>query len=111
MAYNIYPANYNPLGYNHQPSSGIVWVQGETGAKAYPVAPNMTVQLMDSEKDRFYIKSSDASGMPLPLRIFDYTEIKSDPSAGPLDYATKKDIDELRKRIEELAVNKETGNE
>ena len=30
--------------------------------------------LMDSEGDRFYLKSADASGMPLPLRIFDYKE-------------------------------------
>ena len=28
--------------------------------------------LMDSEGERFYLKSADASGMPLPLRIFDY---------------------------------------
>ena len=30
--------------------------------------------LMDSESNTFYIKSSDNSGMPMPLRIFDYTE-------------------------------------
>ena len=30
--------------------------------------------LMDSEENVFYIKSTDASGMPLPLRIFDYKE-------------------------------------
>ena len=29
---------------------------------------------MDSENNTFYIKSSDTSGMPQPLRIFDYTE-------------------------------------
>ena len=29
---------------------------------------------MDSESNTFYIKSSDNSGMPMPLRIFDYTE-------------------------------------
>ena len=30
--------------------------------------------LMDSESNTFYIKSSDQSGMPMPLRIFDYAE-------------------------------------
>lgn len=30
--------------------------------------------LMDSESSVFYIKTVDASGMPLPLRIFDYSE-------------------------------------
>lgn len=53
---------------------GIIWVQGEAGAKSYLVAPNQSVMLMDSEKSCFYIKSADASGMPLPLRTFDYSE-------------------------------------
>ena len=30
--------------------------------------------LMDSENPVFYIKSADVSGIPLPLRVFDYTE-------------------------------------
>lgn len=54
--------------------NAIMWVQGEAGAKAYPVAPNTSVLLMDSEESVFYIKATDASGMPQPLRIFDYTE-------------------------------------
>ena len=29
---------------------------------------------MDSENSVFYIKTTDNSGVPLPLRIFDYTE-------------------------------------
>ena len=54
--------------------SNLTWVQGEAGAKAYPVAPNKSILLMDSENSVMYIKSTDASGMPLPLRIFDYAE-------------------------------------
>lgn len=57
-----------------QNNNGLIWVQGEAGAKSYPVAPGSTVMLMDSEESRFYIKSADVSGMPQPLRIFDYTE-------------------------------------
>lgn len=51
-----------------------IWVQGEAGAKSFLVAPGQTILLMDSEAEVFYIKSSDASGVPLPLRIFDYKE-------------------------------------
>lgn len=54
--------------------NGIHWVQGEAGAKSYPVAPSQSIMLMDSENEVFYIKTVDASGMPLPLRIFDYKE-------------------------------------
>ena len=57
-----------------QTNNGLIWVQGEAGAKSYLVAPNATVMLMDSEGERFYLKSADASGMPLPLRTFEYAE-------------------------------------
>ena len=57
-----------------QQSSQIIWVSGEAGAKSYLVAPGNTVMLLDAENSVFYLKSADASGMPLPLRIFDYKE-------------------------------------
>lgn len=57
-----------------QGNNGLIWVQGEAGAKSYIVAPGNTVMLMDSEGERFYLKSADSSGMPMPLRIFDYKE-------------------------------------
>ena len=57
-----------------QGTPSIIWVQGEEGAKAYMVAAGNSVLLMDSENSAFYIKSTDASGMPLPLRVFDYKE-------------------------------------
>lgn len=56
------------------PINGIIWVQGEEGAKSYLVAPGNTVFLMDSEREVFYMKTVDANGIPLPLRVFDYTE-------------------------------------
>ena len=56
------------------PNQGIIWVQGEAGAKSYLVGAGQSVLLMDSENPIMYIKSTDASGMPLPLRIFDYSE-------------------------------------
>ena len=62
-----------------QGNNGLIWVQGEAGAKSYLVAPGNTVMLMDSEGERFYLKSADASGMPMPLRIFDYKERTNTP--------------------------------
>ena len=64
-----------------QTNNGLVWVQGEVAAKSYPVAPNCTVMLMDSEGERFYLKSADASGVPLPLRVFEYTERNNAPAS------------------------------
>lgn len=54
-----------------QSNTGIIWVQGETGAKSYLVAPNSTVQLWDSEEPVIYLKSADASGMP-SIKVIDY---------------------------------------
>lgn len=76
--------NYPYQSYVQQPAqpatpqtdNGIVWVQGESGAKSFFVSPGKSVLLMDSEESKFYIKSADISGMPLPLRTFTYTEEK-----------------------------------
>ncbi len=111
--FNNYP-NYNYNGYPYtqnlnaaQPqSTGINWVQGEAGAKSYAIAPGQSVMLMDSENNVFYIKSSDPSGMPMPLRIFDYTERtqqKQQQNPQPNnDYITRK---EFEKRLMELKNN------
>lgn len=68
----IQPAQQTPTA--QQPNNSLIWVQGEAGAKSYLVAPGNTVMLMDSEGERFFLKSADASGMPLPLRTFEYKE-------------------------------------
>lgn len=80
---------------NHSP---IIWVQGEEAAKAYIVAPGNSVLLMDSEGSTFYLKSSDAQGIPMPLRIFDYVE-----RTGPQTQAIQKDDFVTRAEFEALA--------
>ncbi len=99
-----------------QNSSGLIWVQGEAGAKAYPVAPGQSVLLMDSENSKFYIKSADASGMPMPLRIFPYSEYTGEQTApAPNDGAQNApgvDVsqfvtrEEFEKRISQLSGGK-----
>ena len=71
------PQQYQQVQQQPQQSQNfgsITWVQGEAAAKSFPVAPGTSVLLMDSEASVFYIRSTDTSGMPLPLRVFDYTE-------------------------------------
>lgn len=80
--------------------SGLIWVQGVEGAKSYLVAPNKTVLLMDSESEQFFLKSADASGMPLPLRVFKYTELVSHDKN--VNYVTKEEYDALLKKLEAL---------
>lgn len=93
--------------------NGINWVQGEAGAKAVPVQPGQKALLMDSETNVFYVKSSDVSGMPLPLRIFEYKEVDrvaSDEAIGRAqnEYVTH---EELEQAIAALKPKEEKKNE
>lgn len=94
---------------NQQSSNGIIWVQGEEGAKAYMVAPGNSVLLMDSENSAFYIKSSDNSGMPMPLRIFDYVERNAKQQMQNIkpnvEYVTRQEFDALSARINDIMAN------
>lgn len=129
--YNGFPATYQPMyqtpytqPYTQnapvqqqsqavQPSvqNGIIWVQGEAGAKSYLVAPNNTVQLWDSESQTIYLKSADASGMP-SMKILDYTirenekNTANNPVAAQDDkshsYATKDEIRAVSEQITAL---------
>lgn len=111
MAYNSYfPAGYQPAYYpqqNSQPqmNNGIIWVQGEAAAKSYPVAPNSSVPLWDSEADVIYIKSADMSGMP-SLKILDYTMRNATPRSADISsqsvFATKDDISHLEEELNAL---------
>ena len=116
MAFPYYPA-YQPPMYQNQymPSQnqhgGLIWVQGIEAAKSYPVSAGQSVLLMDSESNAFFIKTADASGMPLPLRIFDYAErsaqnapktaqeTRTEPSIDLSAYVTR---DELESRIAQI---------
>lgn len=93
-----------------QQSAPIIWVQGEEGAKAYMVAAGNSVLLMDSESSVFYIKSTDASGMPQPLRIFDYTE-RGKQTVEKVEskndkFVTREEFDALRARFDALTADK-----
>ena len=103
------PQMMNPQQVNtQQANNGIIWVQGEESAKAYMVAPGNSVLLMDSENNAFYIKSSDASGMPMPLRVFDYVERTATKTPGQAthlpneEYVTRQEFDALAARFESI---------
>lgn len=121
-----FPASYNPFQQaaiqqyqqaiqpQQQSSGGLLWVQGIEGAKSHSVGPGQSALLMDSESNSFFIKSADTSGMPLPLRIFDYTERNAQaapqaPTAAPVvDTSGFVTREEFETRIAEIiAVKKE----
>ena len=91
MAYNggfpatypqFYPQYNTPQQLNNyqapQQNSGMIWVQGIEAAKAYQIAPGVTLPLWDSDAQVIYLKTCDAAGMP-SMRVIDYT-IRTEPT-------------------------------
>ena len=107
--YNGFPATYQPMyqqPYQQtQQNTGIIWIQGEAGAKSYLVAPNTTVQLWDSEAQKIYLKSADASGMP-SIKTLEYTIVGGANNAPePIvsgEYVSRDDLNALQNEIESL---------
>lgn len=119
MAYNNgFPMNYQQYypQYSQQPqvqnsqNNPMIWVQGETGAKSYLLAPNTTLPLWDSERQTIYLKSTDASGMP-SMKVLDYTireqsqtqaqnvPIISDQEKPKVDFVTHDELKDLEDKI------------
>lgn len=76
--YNPVQQSYTAAPYQPQnPTNNsfyTVLVNGETGANAYPVASGNTVLLMDFNSNKFWLKTTNANGIPQPLRSFDFKE-------------------------------------
>lgn len=104
------PIMQSQASYPAPSSNGINWVSGESGAKSWIVGRGESVLLMDSESQCFYIKSADASGMPLPLRVFDYKERTQNAPQGSQsvlnqssdNFITRTEFDDLKAKYEEL---------
>lgn len=94
---------------NRPDPTGLNWVQGEAGAKSWIVNPGATVLLMDSENQRFYLKSADLNGVPA-MRTFEYSEVGAQkPQEAPqtANFVTVESFNDFRnevtKKLEELS--------
>ena len=99
--------SYNPYGYNpyNYKSNTYVFVNGLEGAKAYPMMPNQSLLLMDSDSPLCFQKSTDNIGKAT-LRCFKLVEVEEKELKGVIDDSNneelKNEISELNKKIEEL---------
>jgi len=128
MAYNYFPQNYQMPAYyptqsNAYPTqtsvganqpNALIWVQGEGAAKSYPVAPNTSVPLWDSEANVVYIKSADASGMP-SIKVLDYTVRDNAQRTAEIqpqgDFVTHNELADMQKEIDALKAKFERNTE
>lgn len=80
--------------------SSFFWVNDKSVVDNYLVAPNNKVYFVDTGLKNLYIKSTDASGRPMPIEAYHLSkESESQPANGGQTYVT---AEELEKRLDEL---------
>lgn len=77
----------------------VVTVQGEAGARVYPVAAGNTVLLIDFDMKKFWLKSTDQNGMPSRFVSFTFTEDIKPPSDNG-QFISRNEFDDLKKSID-----------
>lgn len=79
-----------------------VFVQGEAGANAYPVASGNTVMLMDFESGKFWLKSN-VNGIPQRLRSFSFSEeIQGQTQNQQISAVSREEFDKLSDSVSKL---------
>ena len=85
---NMMQPQYSPMqnSYLAQQPVGIVWVDGEIGAKAYQLPnnwpANAPMPLWDTNDTVIYLKSTNQMGMPNPIQKVRYT-MEESPKMAP----------------------------
>ena len=78
---NFNPYSYNPYSYK---TNTYVFVNGLEGAKAYPMVPNQTLMLMDSDSPLCFSKTADSTGKAT-LKCYKLVEIDEKELRGVID--------------------------
>jgi hypothetical protein len=111
---NMYPQTNLYTQKTVDTNNNILWVDGEVGAKAYPLYGfNSGVILMDrEEEDVVYIKTTDSQGRPTTQRYKLIPEQKQE--AQPLkleEYVRKDELQDLIKSIMQPAKEGDTNEQ
>lgn len=115
MSYNPYnPYQPNPYGMpqygnyqqpQNQQNNTYAFVNGIEGAKSFPMAPNQTVMLMDSDNPVAYMKQSNAMGQAT-IKYFKLVETSESELKGPSkpnpEYVRKADFEAFAKKVEDF---------
>lgn len=109
---NLYSTPINNQAYNMPMQNAnnsviTVPVTNETEVQNYLVGAGNTVIFVDFDHGKLWIKSTAANGVPMQLRTFKMSEVQPEQpavntSAPTEQYATKADLDEIKKMLEEL---------
>ena len=78
-----------------------VFVSGEASATAYPVAAGNMVSLVDLDHGKMWFKSTEANGMPCPLRTFEIKEVTPQPAFGG-EVVTRQEFNTLNEQLQQV---------
>jgi hypothetical protein len=109
MAMNMWQGGYG-IGQQQQqnqqpmpPNSMITFINDESIAVNYPVAPGTTVALInanDPNDGKMFIKSTEPNGMPNPMRGFSIVEIT--PQKQNVDTVSRQEFDAQNKQLQSI---------
>jgi hypothetical protein len=90
-----------------QMQTSVVWISGgKEEANGFMVAPNSRVIIFETNSMVFHIKERDASGTPIPMRTFNYTEEAENKShdTKKMDdkFVTREEFDALAALVGEI---------
>ncbi len=91
---------YTPPAASVQQANSFFYVNGKEGAKAFNIAPNAKVLLMDSDNPIFYLKEANDLGQAT-IREFKFEEITGKTSSASAD-VMQKELDELKNKVAKL---------
>ena len=106
MLQNQFSNQYNQ---QTQPNQGMIWVDGEVGAKAYQMPQGwpagVPIALWDTNETIIYLKSMNPMGRPNPLQRI-YYKMDELPQQQMLpagqsgaNFVTKEDLEEMKKEL------------
>ena len=90
----MYPI-YQYQSFLSQPTQNIQYVNGKQSAEGYPMSPNSSAILMDSNTSRFYLKQTDASGMAT-VKTYDFKEAEEEK---PVEYITRSEFETFKEKM------------
>ena len=95
-----------------QTMNNIIQVMGPESAVNYAVGPNSHIMMADSNRPVVYDKKSDDSGYSetkafalTEIPLFEEAPMQQTPQVPMTEYATKAELEDLKKFVEELMTN------
>ena len=80
-----------------------IFVNSEDEVTSYPVAAGLTVLLISFNLKKFWLKTTDTSGVPQQIRSFSFDEkTPSQNQNGSVDGVSRKEFNELSAKLDRL---------